>query len=131
MAEINLKNRMSVEDILRQDVERTGGNFDAVYESLSKAINEGKTRILRHNNSLLVYNITKKGVAEVHMATVEKPAEIVEAIKSFVHAFKIAGFTLLHSEIDDLQIVRLIEMAKIPVQSHQTQGGYQITIEVK
>lgn len=131
MAEMNLAKRIPVEEIIRQDVQRTGGDFDTVYDGLEKSINEGKTRILRHNNTLLIYNITSKGVAEVHLATSEAPNEIIEALKSFYHSFKVAGFTALHSEIDDPQIIRIIQMAKIPVQSHQKQGGYLITIEVK
>ena len=123
--------KASVEDILRADMQRTGGDFDAVYDALEQAIHEGKTRILRHNNTLLIYNILSKGVAEVHLATIDQPSEIIDALRSFYHAAKVAGFTLLRSEVEDPQIIRLIQMAKIPVQAHQSQGGYQITIEVK
>lgn len=123
--------KVSTEDILRSDVERTGGDFDTVYAAMEKAIHDGTTRLLRHNNTLLIYNIIEKGVAEIHLATVDSPPAMMEAFKSFYHAFKTAGFKSLHSEVDNPQIIRLIQMTGIPVQAHQAQGGYQITIEVK
>ena len=130
MATMN-QQKASVEDILRSDVQRTGGDFDTIYAALEKGIHEGKTRILRHNNTLLIYNIIEKGVAEIHLATIDQPAEIIDAFRSFYHAAKVAGFKLLRSETENPQIIRLIQMARIPVQAHQSQGGYQITIEVK
>ena len=130
MATMN-QQKASVEDILRSDVQRTGGDFDTIYAALEQKIHEGKTRILRHNNTLLIYNIIEKGVAEIHLATVDQPAAMIDAFRSFYHAFKVAGFKSLHSEVEDPQIIRLIQMARIPVQAHQSQGGYQITIEVK
>jgi hypothetical protein len=130
MATMN-QQKVSTEDILRSDVQRTGGDFDEIYAALEQGIHEGKTRILRHNNTLLIYNIIEKGVAEIHIATVDQPPAMIDAFKSFYHAAKVAGFKSLHSEVEDPQIIRLIQMAKIPVQAHQSQGGYQITIEVK
>ena len=130
MATMN-QQKASVEDILRSDVKRTGGDFDTIYAALEQKIHEGKTRILRHNNTLLIYNIIEKGVAEIHLATIDQPAAMIDAFRSFYHAFKVAGFKSLHSEVEDPQIIRLIQMARIPVQAHQSQGGYQITIEVK
>jgi len=125
------KQRLSAEDIIQHDAERTGHDFNAVHDALWKAVSSGKTRILRHNNTLLIYNILNKGIADIHFATMDQPHAIIEAFKNFYHAFKIAGFKTLHGDVENEQVIRLIKMAKIPVKEHQSQGKYQITIEVK
>ena len=125
------RKKVDMLEIIRQDVERTGGDFDYAYEVLSHGIKNGLTRILRHGNTLLIYNIISKGVAEIHLATLDNPKDMIDAFQSFYHAFKVAGFTRLVSDVENQQVIRLIQMAKIPVQAHQTQNGYQITIEVK
>ena len=123
--------KISTEDILRQGAEANGENFDALYQAVEQGIQSGKVRIFRHNNTLLVYTIVDKGVAEIHMYSVDQPPAMIEAFKSFYHAFKVCGFKRLHSTIENPQLIRLIKMAKIPVQAQQTQDGYEITIEVK
>lgn len=125
------KQRPSNEDILRQDVQRTGGDFDQTYAALEKGIESGKMRIFRHNNTLAIYTILDKGIAEVHFATVDQPPAIIEAFKNFYHAFKICGFKSLHSLVEDPQVIRLLQMAKIPFQTEQTHHGLQISVEVK
>jgi hypothetical protein len=128
---IDLQKRVPTEEIVRQDVERTGGDFKTIYASLYQGIKSGKTRILRYNNTLLIYNITDKGVAEIHLASVDSPQEMMESFKDFYKAFQVAGFKLLHSVVEDPQIIRLVQMARIPIQAKQTPNGYEITIEVK
>jgi hypothetical protein len=123
--------KISTEDIIRQDAQRTGADFDSIYSALQAGIQGGKTRIFRFNNTLAIYTILDKGVAEVHFATVDQPPAIVEAFKDFYHAFKVCGFKVLQSAIEDPQVMRLLKMAKIPFHAQQTQDGYQITTEVK
>jgi hypothetical protein len=123
--------RISTEDIIRQGAESNGENFDVLYQAIEQGIQDGNIRILRHNNTLLVYAIVEKGVAEIHLYSVDQPPAMIEAFKSFYHAFKVSGFKSLHSIIEDPQLIRLIKMAKIPVQAQQTQDGIEITIEVK
>lgn len=123
--------RPSTEDILRQDVQRTGGDFDQIYAALEKGIESGKMRIFRHNNTLAIYTIIEKGVAEVHFATVDQPPALIEAFKNFYQAFKRCGFKSLHSVVEDPQVTRLLQMAKIPFQTEQTHHGLQISVEVK
>jgi hypothetical protein len=125
------KQRLSAEDIIQHDAERTGHDFNAVHDALWSGVNSGKTRILRHKNTLAIYNILSKGVADVHFATMDQPPTIVEAFKSFYHAFKVAGFKKLNGNVDDPQVLRLLKMTKIPFHSKQSNGEYQITVEVK
>ena len=66
----NPKEKMSIQDIIKQDAERSGYDFGQVYAALAKKINDGKTRILRHGNSILIYNIVAPQTADIHLATI-------------------------------------------------------------
>ena len=117
-------------DILRNEAEKSGSDFDALYQVLAQGIQEGTTRILRHGNTLLIYDILSPGVAEIHMATMDEPRDIVEALKSFYHAFKVAGFKKLILEDEDPNVMRYLDMAKIAHEDSTNESGYEITIEV-
>jgi len=138
MAEMNLEKMVPVEEIIRSHFESTGelDLFDAAYDSIAQAIKSGNTRIFRFENTLLIYTIVGDGVAEVHLMSIDAPQVVVSAIKDFYKAFKISGFKTLYTTVEDPQVVRLIKMAGIPVESKEIyddngQSIQQITIEVK
>jgi hypothetical protein len=125
---MEMQQRPTAENIIQQDAEKNGEDFDAVYQAIQQGVQRGDIRVVRHNNTLLVYRILKKGVAEIHLYSIDQPPEIIEAFKNFYQAFKVAGFKTVYSIVENPQIIRLIKMARIPVQS---QDGQHIMIEVK
>ena len=123
-------------DILKSDVEQSGGDFDSVYDALKQGIESGKMRIMRSGNTLLIYTIMQPGVAEVHISTMDEPNKLVGAVQDLYNAMKVAGFKTGVTVTDNSQIARVLNAAKIPVKVKQvpgTQGQaqYQLTIEVK
>ena len=127
---------MPMLDILKKDVEESGGNFNTVYQALKQGIDSGKMRILRSGNTLLIYTIMQPGVAEVHISTAETPDKLVASVQDLYQAMKKAGFKQGVTTTDNSQIARVLNAAKIPVKVQQvpgTQGQaqYQLTIEVK
>jgi len=123
-------------DILKNDVEQSGGDFDEVYAKLKSGIDSGKMRIMRSGNTLLIYTIMQPGVAELHVSTMDAPDKLVNSIADLFEAMKKAGFKKGMSVTDNSQIARVLSAAKIPVKVQQvpgTQGQaqYQLTIEVK
>jgi len=122
---IDLKNRVSTEDIIRKYCEDNNLNFDSIYKFLSEEVGGGKTRILRHSNTLLIMHILEKGVAEVHLMSLDSPREIVEALREFYKSFQVAGFRTLIGRVEDDQIVRLMQIANIPISFTQDKNGNQ------
>lgn len=123
-------------DILQQDAEQRGVDFDALYQMLSQDIKAGKTRIMRSGNTLLIYDILQPGVAELHISTMDAPDKLVNSIKDLYEAMKKAGFKRGFSVTDNPQIARVLSAAKIPVRVKQmpsTTGTteYQLIIEVQ
>lgn len=123
-------------DILKSDVEQSGGDFDSVYEALKQGIDSGKMRIMRSGNTLLIYTIMQPGVAELHISTMDAPDKLVASVQDLYQAMKKAGFKTGIAVTDNSQIARVMNAAKIPVKVQQmpgTQGQaqYQLTIEVK
>jgi len=123
-------------DIIKNDVEQSGGNFDEVYAKLKSGIDSGKMRIMRSGNTLLIYTIMQPGVAEVHVSTMDSPDKLVGAVQDLYQAMKVAGFKTGVTTTDNSQIARVMNAAKIPVKVKQVPGSqgqaqYQLTIEVK
>ena len=123
-------------DILKNDIEQSGGDFDSVYDALRQGIESGKMRIMRSGNTLLIYTIMQPGVAELHISTMDTPDKLVASVQDLYQAMKKAGFKTGISITDNSQIARVLSAAKIPVKVQQvpgTQGQaqYQLTIEVK
>ena len=113
------KGKATVQDIIKADVERSGGDFEKVYTMLSNAINAGKTRIMRHGNTLMIYHLINPGEAEVHISTQDDPKQLVEAVKQFYEGMKKLGFKKAVSRTDNPQIGKMLSVAQVPVRVRQ------------
>jgi len=123
-------------EILQKEAERTGDDFDTIYQGLQQGIKAGKMRIMRSGNTLLIYNIMQPGMAEFHISSLDDESKISKSLQDLYQAMKIAGFKTLTSTTVDAPIAQAISAAKIPVKVKQvpnTQGQseYQLTIEVR
>jgi len=123
-------------DIIKNDVDKIGSDFNVVYQNLKQNIQSGKTRIMRSGNTLLIYNITQPGVADLHISTMDSPDKLVTAVQDLYQAMKVAGFKTGTAVTDNSQIARVLSAAKIPVKVQQVPGSegqaqYKLTIEVK
>jgi len=123
-------------DIIKNDVDKIGSDFDTVYQNLKQGIDSGKTRIMRSGNTLLIYNIMQPGVADLHISTMDSPDKLVTAVQDLYQAMKVAGFKTGIAITDNSQIARVLNAAKIPVKVQQVPGSegqaqYKLTIEVK
>jgi len=123
-------------DIIKNDVDKIGSDFNVVYQNLKQNIQSGKTRIMRSGNTLLIYNITQPGVADLHISTMDSPDKLVTAVQDLYQAMKVAGFKTGTAVTDNSQIARVLSAAKIPVKVQQIpdsegQVQYKLTIEVK
>ena len=82
------------------------------YASLSHATQiNPKIRIMRANNTLFVYFNKGGGIADIAMLTADNPRQVVESIKQFGQAMKVAKFKTLKFQIDNPDIVKAIKMA--------------------
>lgn len=127
----NPKEKMLIQDIIKQDAERSGYDFGQVYAALAKKINDGKTRILRHGNSILIYNIVAPQTADIHLATSDTFPDVVKAVKDFYNALVKIGFKKALTTTSDPQIITLIKSANIPVKVRQKPDATgQLTFEL-
>ena len=123
-------------DILQQDAEQRGVDFDALYGMLSEDIKAGKTRIMRSGNTLLIYDILQPGVAELHISTVDDATKLVTALQDLYQAMKKANFRMGTAITDNANIAKALNVAKIPVSVKQMPSvdgtpQYQLTIRVQ
>jgi hypothetical protein len=124
------KNQMTTQDIVKHVCKKNGVDFKQVYVSLAKQIQSGTTRIFRHGNSLIVYSIPEKGVANIHLFTADPAPKVAEALKDAYKAFKVAGFKKLVANVNNEGLFSLLKRAKIPFTSTPNNGNFKLLIEV-
>lgn len=124
--------KASPQEIIKADVEKTGGDFNQVYSKLVASAQAGKTRIMRSGNTLLIYNIVSPGVAEVHISTLDKPKNLINAVKEFYQAMLKAGFKSAITQTTNAEISRVLSAAQVPFQVAQKPDATgQMTFELK
>ena len=102
--------KMSNIDILTKSA---GGQIDPVrFEAvLSETVRRNpKVRVIRANNSLFIIHNDGQGGADVMMETADKPKELVDSIKQFCQAMKVAKFKSIRFDVDNPDIIRVIKM---------------------
>jgi hypothetical protein len=102
--------KMSNIDILTKSA---AGQIDPVrFEAvLSETVRRNpKVRVIRANNSLFIIYNDGQGGADVIMETADKPRELVDSIKQFFQAMKVAKFKSIRFDVDNPDIIRVIKM---------------------
>jgi hypothetical protein len=123
----------TVQEILQQDIQRSGGDFDKIYKQLQKHLGEKRLRILQAGNTLLLLSVKNTGEANVHIATIDSPRELVGNIKKLYEGMKEAGFTKAISTVTNPMMTKVLDQAgiKYRVQQKPTATGVrEFSIEI-
>ena len=105
----------------------SGSKEEAIklYNTLSDlVIGDPDFRVMKANNTLFMYNNNKDGSVDLAMETADSPRELVDSLKQFANAMKVAGFKRGNFEIDNPQIIKAMQMAglKVNTQPSNTLG---------
>jgi len=115
--------RLTTEQILQKALEGTDKNPMQFQDALATAIKtDPKFRVLRSGNTLFIYYNMGNGTAFITMETADKPKDIVAAMADAAAAAKVAGFKLGITDIDNPQILKAMQMAKIKYTLQPGQG---------
>ena len=113
---------MKPSEIIKQEAQKIGYNADEMLGKISKLVNSKAGILLQKNDSLLLIIGIAKGVAEVHIFTVDRPAKIAESLKYFIEKVKGSGLKKIYgSENEDQanrlkQTLALLTRLGVPVQ---------------
>jgi len=108
---------MDVIDILEAS---TGDRAQAIklYNTFADLVaTDPDFRVMRANNTLFIYNNNKDGSVDITMDTADSPRTLVDSIKEFRQAMKIAGFKTGKFDIDNPQIMKVLKMAGIDIKT--------------
>lgn len=115
---------MDVLDILKKTVGARGSNPFDVYNTLANLVkNNPDFRIMRANNTLFAYNNNKDGSIDASMETADSPRALVDSLKQFSQAAKVAGFKQIRFPVGNPQILRAFRMAGYEPKTQST-GGF-------
>lgn len=82
------------------------------YNGFADLVNKDKDfRVMRANNTLFAYNNNRDGSVDVAMETADNPRELIDSLKQFAEAMKVAGFKVGKFEIDNPQIIKALRAA--------------------
>jgi hypothetical protein len=114
---------MSMAEILLTDLQRIGkeDQLGGIYEMLKTMVEQGKARIMRANNSFLIYRIVGDKEVEFDIMTADSPKTLIKSIKEFFLAMEKAGFKRGMGMTEDAQLVKLLGRAGIPIKTKQIQ----------
>ena len=74
-------------------------------------------RVMRANNTLFIYNNNRDGSVDISMETADTPRDLVDSLKQFRQAMKVAGFKTGKFDIDNPQIMKVLRMAGIDIKT--------------
>ena len=123
----------TVQEILQQDIQRSGGDFNQLYSQLQKHLGENRLRILRAGNTLLLLSVKNTGEANVHIATIDSPRELVGNVKKLYEGMKAAGFTKAVSTVTNPMMTKVLDQAGIKYRVQQkpsATGAREFAIEI-
>jgi hypothetical protein len=116
--------KFTTEEILAKALQGTGDDPVQLQDYLANEVNTNPNfRIIRANNTLFFYINQGQGNVFIMTETADTPRDLVDAIKQFVHAMKIAGFKTGSFKIDNPQMIRVYKMAGIDVHVNQNNVG--------
>ena len=116
--------KKTTQNIVKEYCDRQQIDFEKFYVGLANSIESGQMRIMQHGNTLLAYRITAPHQADVHLITTEPQHQIVESLREFYKAMKVAGFTAVTAELKTPVIASLLAHAGIQF----SQSGNHIVI---
>lgn len=109
--------RMTVGEILAKSLAKTGRDPVQIQNALSQLVRTNpKFRVLRSHNTLFFYMNMGNGTVEASVETADNPRNFIAAIQDAVKAMKVAGFKSATLEINNPQILKAVQMAKINYQ---------------
>jgi hypothetical protein len=107
-------------DVIQILEKSTDSREEAVklYNALADLVNSDPDfRVMRANNTLFIYNNNRDGSVDITMDTADSPRELVDSIKQFKEAMKVAGFKTGKFDIDNPQIMKVLKMAGINIRT--------------
>jgi hypothetical protein len=125
--------RMTTQEIVKADCKRHHLNFEKIYPMLAQGVQLDKLRIMRHNNTLLVYSIPEQNVANVDLLTADSLPKFIDALRNLYQAMMVAGFKKAVASTTDPDLIRVLNKTGIKYAVETSQQGattnYTITME--
>ena len=132
-----MKERLTTQEIVKEDCKREGINFEYFYAGLHAKIASNEMRVMRFGNTLFAYYLLEPGVTDVYIITVDNVPNLIKALKNFHQAMKVAGFKRSVTDVRSKSIMGLLKRAGInftatPIRQEVNGGmrsGYRVVVE--
>jgi len=106
----------------RQDPKR----IHAAMASLVKK--DPKFRVMRANNTLFSYYNLGNGNIDMSMDTADNPRDLVDSIKQFAKALKVAKFKNVKFQMNNPQVEKILKMTGLQYQLQPMPNGQMMAV---
>ena len=113
---------MTPTEIITADAQRNGVDPRLVLGSIKPDLVSKKATLIQSGDSVLVVKMISKGIAELHLFTVEPIRTLIESIKEFISQIKQSGIKTVYGNADNEMILKILESAGVPVMESDREG---------
>ena len=127
---------MTPSEIIAQETQTVGGDADVLLRKIDKLVDSKAAVLLQKNDTVLLLIAIAKGMAELHIFTVDRPAKVIEAVKYFVDKIKDSDIKRVYGSGNTTQDAKLkktldvLDRLGVDVQkSNQPEYQWMATVE--
>ena len=106
---------MTPSQIITQEAQKYGGDADVMLRKINKLVQSKAAILLQKNDSILLLINIAKGVAELHLFTMDPPAKVADSLKYFISKIKASDVKKVYgksNEAQDAELQKTLQLLK-------------------
>lgn len=113
---------MKPTEIITADAERNGVNPTPILNKLLKNLKNKDAILMQSGNSVLVVRKIEKGIAELHLYTVDEPMAMIRALREFIRKIRRSDLDAVYGNADNPQIIQVLQALGVEVMDSDLSG---------
>lgn len=113
---------MKPTEIIKADAIKKGVNPAPILNKYARLLKNKDAILMQSGNTILYLRKIDKGLAELHLYTVDQPMALVRALREFIGKIRNSDLDAVYGNADNAQIIRVLKALGIEVVSSDLQG---------
>jgi uncharacterized protein related to proFAR isomerase len=106
---------MKPSEIITADAKRNGVNPAPILNKLGRSLKEKNAILMQSGNSVLIVQKIDKGIAELHLYTVDDRAALIRALREFIAKIRSSDLDAVYGNADNPQIIQMLKALGVEV----------------
>ena len=113
---------MKPTEIITEDAKRNGVNPTPILNKLNRNLQTKDAILMQSGNSVLVIRKIEKGLAELHLYTVDEPMAMIRALRQFIGKIRNSDLNAVYGNADNAQIIQVLKSLGVEVVNSDLPG---------